>query len=559
MTPETPTTTPHRILIAVGQGASARWVLWLAEALQKRPGAEVRIRVVEEGAKDTALATLLSLERMLIARHRPGGADRIGRAELGEALLEPSGFRPDVVVDLTDAGLPVQNATLLRPLYDGRPGETALASALFFRGTPQIAIQRIGPSQAEGRVVAAGTASLEAAAGIGGGIEAVASRVVTLLLKALAEDQPSSRHPRARPEDLSTSATALQPTSPNAADPRDKPEDDGRGGMRSPGTPQSITRKDILKRTAKDVARAAVRAAYRLCCHGSHWRVGWRFVEPGGDVWSRRDLGGVRWNVLADPVDHFYADPLPLHWQGRDYLFFEDLDHKTEKGIISVVAFDEAGRPGPAMPVLEEPWHLSYPFLIEHGGEIFMIPESSANRDIAIYRAVDFPTRWERHAVLVEGVEAADATIVEQDGLLWLFAVVRDGVGGYSDTLAIWWARDLFGPWTPHAGNPVLVDDRTARPAGNFVRQGGALYRPVQDCRFGYGVSLNFMKVTRLDREGFEQRGEGQVSAGGPWPGKRIHTLNYNGRLETIDGFTLRPKFKPLADLVDRRYEPPSA
>ena len=31
-----------------------------------------------------------------------------------------------------------------------------------------------------------------------------------------------------------------------------------------------------------------------------------------------------------------------------------------------------------------------------------MIPESSANRDIALYRAVEFPLKWERHAVLVE-------------------------------------------------------------------------------------------------------------------------------------------------------------
>jgi hypothetical protein len=159
--------------------------------------------------------------------------------------------------------------------------------------------------------------------------------------------------------------------------------------------------------------------------------------------------------------------------------------------------------------------------------------------------------------VLVEGVEASDATIVEHDGLLYLFAVVRDGVGGYSDTLAIWSAADLFGPWQPHPENPVLIDDRTARPAGNFVRQNGALYRPVQDCRRAYGAALSFMKVTRLDREGFAQQSEGTLSGGGPsWPGTRLHTLNYNGRLETIDGYTLRPKLKFAADLVDRWYEP---
>jgi len=510
---------PLDILIAVETTAFARWTLWLAERLAKEHGWRVFLRLVEPAATaSTALPTLLSLEKMLVRRHQPGGADRLGRGDLGQ-YAEAVGIRPDVVIDLTDKGIAIDaQAVRLRPLYDGQPGETALASALFFRGTPEIAIERTEPGQTAGSVIATGTASLEAAAGIGGAIEAVASRVITLLVKALSDPDEAA-------------AAQSVPVRP-------------------------IRSRDIAVRTAKDVARAAVRAAYRLCCHGSHWRVGWRFVEPGGDVWSRRDLAGERWNVLPDPVDHFYADPFPLHWQGRDYLFLEDLDHKTEKGVIAVVAFDEAGRPGPAMPVIEEPWHLSYPFLIERDGDIFMIPESSGNRDIALYRAFDFPLKWQRIATLVEGVDAADATIVEQDGLLYLFAVVRDRVGGYSDTLAIWWSEGLFGPWRPHEGNPVLVDDRTARPAGNFVRIDGALHRPVQDCRRAYGSTLGLMKVTRLDRECFTQKSEGLIEAGGEWPGKRIHTLNYNGRLEAIDGFTLRPRLKPAADLVDWWYRP---
>jgi hypothetical protein len=525
MTASSPASGPAKFLVLVDDAALARWVLWLVEALERRPDTQVFVRITEHGRQDggSALATLLVLERMLLKRNRTGGGDRIVPDEFGSQLAEPAGFEPDVVIDLRGGDQPAaqSKAVCLRPLYDGNPGETALAQALFFRGTPQIAIERVMPGAYAGSVIVSGTATLEAAAGIGGGIEAVGSRVITLLLKALpvaAADFPLRSVPIA--------------------------------------ASRHIGNRDVLVSSAKNVARAAARAAYELCCYGSHWRVGWRFVEPGSDVWTRRDLSGTRWNVLADPVDHFYADPFPLSRQGRDFLFFEDLDHKTEKGIISVVAFDEAGRPGPAVPVLEEPWHLSYPFLIEQGGEIFMIPESSTNREIALYRAVEFPLKWERHAVLVEGVEAADATIVEHDGLLFMFAVVRDGHGGYSDTLAIWSAPDLLGPWQPHPLNPVLVDDRSARPAGNFVRQNGVLYRPAQDCRRAYGAALGFMKVTRLDREGFAQESEGAISAGPSWPGTRLHTLNCNGRLEAIDGFTLRPKLKFAADIVDRWYEP---
>ena len=515
---------PAVFLLHVERPALARWVLWLVEALEKRPGSEVHVRLADAApGESSALHTLLSLERMVLRRHAASGADRLPPSALAGRPPVPADLRPDLVIDLTARGVADSAAPCLRPLYNGHPGETALAAALFFQGTPAIAIE-CDDARGERRVVAAGTASLEAASGIGGGIEAVGSRVIALILKALAPAAGGvAREPRV--------AAPFRP----------------------------IGRADIALDMARNVARAAVRAAYRLCCHGSHWRVGWRFVEPGGDVWSRRDLAGTRWNVLADPVDHFYADPFPLHWQGRDYLFFEDLDHRTEKGIISVVAFDEAGRPGPAMPVLEEPWHLSYPFLIEHGGELYMIPESSNNFDIPIYRCTGFPLKWERHAVLVDDVEAADATIVRHGGLYWMTAVVRDGAGGYSDTLALWSAEDLFGPWLPHPANPVLVDDRTARPAGNMVSRDGNLYRPVQDCRRTYGAALSLMRVTRLDRDGFAQESEGTVTAGGAWPGSRIHTLNLNGRLEAIDGYTLRPRLKPAADLVDWWYRPPDA
>ncbi len=522
-----PASGPTTILVHVEAVALARWVFWLVEALERRPGCQVFVRVSDYSDPDrsSALPTLLTLERMILRRGRTCGSDRIERSLFGGPRSEPAGLKPDIVIDLTAGGREVDasGATLLRPLYNGQPGETALASALFFCGTPEITIERLLSGGENRWIVASGTASLEAASGIGGAIEAVGSRVITLLMKALSDKEAGS-----------AIGAPLGPAREIRA----------------------IGRGQILAYSAKSVARAAVRAAYHLCCHGSHWRVGWRFVEPGQDVWTRRDLSGGRWNVLADPVDHFFADPFPLAWKGKDYLFFEDLDQKTNKGIISVVAFDDKGLPGPAMPVLEEPWHLSYPFLIEWGGDIWMIPESSTNRDIAIYRAVDFPLKWERHAVLVSGVEAADATIVEHDGLLWMFAVIRDGIGGYSDTLAIWSSRDLFGPWQPHAKNPVLVDDRTARPAGNMVRRGGVLYRPVQDCRRAYGAALSFMRVTKLDHDDFAQESEGTITAGPSWPGSRLHTLNYNGRLEAIDGFTLRPRLKLAADLVDRWYEP---
>jgi hypothetical protein len=228
-------------------------------------------------------------------------------------------------------------------------------------------------------------------------------------------------------------------------------------------------------------------------------------------------------------------------------LFVEDFDHRNGKAIISVVPFGERGPQGPAQPVLEEPWHLSYPFLLAHGGHIWMIPESSAAGRVDLYRADPFPHRWIHEATLVSGVEASDATVVRHGGCLWMLAATRDGAGSWSDTLSIFSAPDLLGPWQPHPLNPVLIDQATARPAGTMFVRDGKLYRPVQDCTHGYGTGIGLAEVTRLDHDGFDQKIHALLRADPSWPGRRFHTLNRAGRLECIDGAAYSPRSRFLA------------
>lgn len=517
-----PPPTIGSICIVVDADSLSAFVPALAQQIVDHTGAQVKIRLVagiEDGS--SALDTLLALEKMVVRRGKPCWSDRIPVAQLQEFQRGETAPQPDLILDLSTADTTSTGTRTLRPLYNGAAGENALASALFHCHSPQISIL-LEDERGATDIVGEGVASLEAAAGIGGAMEAVWSRVVMLLLAAIDKlDQPAAQ-------------TTLAPH-PHA---------------------DVLTRSAVLRRSARMLACEAARAAYRLCCYSPHWRVGWRRPEPDGDVWARRDLGGARWNVLPDPGDHFYADPFPFHHRGRDYIFFEDLDHKTSKGIICVVAFDEDGQPGPAIPVLEEPWHLSYPFLLEAHGDIWMVPEASLSGEIALYRAVEFPYRWERHSVLVSGVEAADATIVHHAGAWHMFAVIRHGVGGYSDTLAIWHAPDLLGPWKPHATNPVLINDRTARPAGNFVLRNGVLMRPVQDCQDGYGAALALARIDRLDESHFEQTIETNLTAGPYWPGHKLHTLNGNGHLETIDGSVIRPKSRLLTRLTEHYYRP---
>jgi hypothetical protein len=291
------------------------------------------------------------------------------------------------------------------------------------------------------------------------------------------------------------------------------------------------------------VARKVRQWLYHAMCYAPHWRVGWRFVN-GPDVVDLMGLSKSAWNNLPDDGFHFYADPFPVVFKDRTFLFVEDFDHRYGRGAISVVEFGDSGPLGSPRPVLSSEMHISYPFVFEERGEMWMVPETTSARTIDLYRATSFPDGWRHEATLVSEVEASDATLFQNAGRWWMMATVRDGGGSYSDALHLWSASLIDGPWIPHRSNPVLIDAAAARPAGRVIRRNGRLIRPVQDCRRGYGAALALAEITRLDDDSFEQSVIATLQPGQEWPGRRIHTLNRAGRLECIDGSAISFKLE---------------
>jgi hypothetical protein len=262
--------------------------------------------------------------------------------------------------------------------------------------------------------------------------------------------------------------------------------------------------------------------------------VGYRFRDGPG-VAETGDLG-IGWRQVPDDGSHFYADPFPFEWQGRHFIFVEDYPHATGKALISVVEIDEAGVPSKPRPVLEEPFHLSYPQIFERDGAIWMLPEASASNRLTLYRAERFPDCWVPEAVLIDGMAISDGTLLEHDGRSWLFATWRDGHGSTSDTLVVFHAPALTGPWTPHRRNPILIDRRKARPGGAFQHLGGRILLPVQDGTQGYGGGLGLSELLQIDESDVRLSDPVSIRPAGDWPYPQIHTLNHIGGLEAIDG-----------------------
>ena len=273
----------------------------------------------------------------------------------------------------------------------------------------------------------------------------------------------------------------------------------------------------------------------RLTMKPPHWYVGWRMTNADAISQTLQiPVGG--WTRLPDDGRRYFADPFAVFRDGRHWLFVEEFPFATGKGILSAVEIGPNGPIGTPRPALELAHHLSYPFVFEHDGQMWMVPESCSAKRVELYKAVEFPWRWELVQILIDNEEVSDATIVAHGGAFWMFGTVSGSWQSSWDTLKIWTAENLFGPWTPSGQMPALIDAQGARPAGAFFKRDGNLWRPAQDCTTGYGAGLVLARVDQLDPLGFSQTTQAVLHPNAQWPGIGIHTLNFAAGLEVVDG-----------------------
>ncbi|MDR5759814.1 hypothetical protein [Caballeronia sp. LZ035] len=311
-----------------------------------------------------------------------------------------------------------------------------------------------------------------------------------------------------------------------AASPRDFPVID------LTGETTRMSNADVMRFAFRHLREKVVNQLRKRFSRRGHWGIAIQRADPGVSA-----EGAQWWLQIPSPSDRFFADPFP--WRdaaGQYHLFFEDLPYATGKGVISHVVLDPATNTWDAPPriVLERPYHLSYPFIFDYEGEVFMIPETSGNRTIEVYRAAPFPDTWVHHATLMQDILAADTTLLHEANTWWLFTTIEQGEGPNWDELHLYNAPTPFGPWHPHPGNPIVSDCRRARMAGNIFRDDeGRLVRPAQDCEREYGAAVWFCEITKLD---MREYAESPIRVKHAAPGQSgLHTWNQAGDITVVD------------------------
>jgi hypothetical protein len=242
-----------------------------------------------------------------------------------------------------------------------------------------------------------------------------------------------------------------------------------------------------------------------------------------------------RFKRLVPPADRFWADPFVVAHEGRYTIFFEDFPYRTNRGIIAALDILQDSTQTEPVTVLERDYHLSYPFVFQYEGQWYMLPETMENRTIEVYRAVEFPLRWELHKVLMQDIVAVDTHLFEHNSLWWMFTNLGHNGSRFDEELYLFYADSPFGEWKPHPLNPVKSDAWSSRGAGAIFQRDGKLYRPAQNTTRRSRETLSVYQITRLDTENYEEILATEIQPNWEPNLLAVHTLNIAHNFTILD------------------------
>ncbi len=302
-----------------------------------------------------------------------------------------------------------------------------------------------------------------------------------------------------------------------------------------------------------------------------HARYYFMYLLFPGDAWSIGIYTGSSFANLVSPPNvtnpiltakdikgisaDFVSDPFMVH-EGKWHLFFEIFNRSSKKGEIGLATSNDGFEWNYEKIVLDEPFHLSYPYVFKFNGTYYMVPESCKAYSVRLYQADDFPEKWSLINVLINK-PYVDSCIFNHDGKWWIFSC---DISRPHLALRLFYSENLSGPFVEHCQSPVAEGKDLARPGGRVLSVDGKIFRYAQDNSGHYGRRLRLFEITTLTTEGYEETEIAILpplhGSGLGWNADGMHTIdphpiNNNQWIACVDG-NKKVYFWP--NLIKERY-----
>ena len=206
--------------------------------------------------------------------------------------------------------------------------------------------------------------------------------------------------------------------------------------------------------------------------------------------------------IVADPFLYVHNDEL--------YLFYEEKRLFTP-GILRMVKTKDLKEWTKPVTVLQESFHLSYPYVFEDDGNVYMIPETCNAKEIRLYIADnDKLTHFSQVDVLVSHkqkdkhitIDYSDSSVLKKDNTYYLMTTLEID---NENQLFLYTSNKLEGPYKEHLASPICKSNKFGRNAGSLIQRGEKFYRVAQDCEKRYGDNVHLFEVKEMNETTYHE------------------------------------------------------
>ena len=211
--------------------------------------------------------------------------------------------------------------------------------------------------------------------------------------------------------------------------------------------------------------------------------------------------------IIKNNKRKFLADPFLVKHNSKTYCFAEEYDHTKKKG--HIVCFELNKKKLDKKIILNENFHLSFPFIFKFKNNFFMCPETSKISEIRLYKNINFPFKWKFYKTIKKNIKSVDNIILKKNNLWWLFTNIdHSNCDDFSHDLSIFYSKKgpLTDKWKSHPQNPIKINSLESRNAG-IIFYKNKIIRISQEQGFdNYGQNINFHEIKLLNTKNYLEK-----------------------------------------------------
>lgn len=199
------------------------------------------------------------------------------------------------------------------------------------------------------------------------------------------------------------------------------------------------------------------------------------------------DIRKLAFNLIKNERNFWVADPFPIEVNGELYIFGEVFEHIKNKGSIGYTKL-ENGKFSPWKIIIEENYHMSFPYLFYYNDILYMCPETNQSNQLYLYKCENFPEKWVKDRVLINKGNFSDTIFYKKNSDIYGFTCIWENINKHEFKFF----RFDDSKCEFSNGEIETLDFYLTRPAGKILHIRDRDIMVSQICKPLYGSGLIF-------------------------------------------------------------------